>query len=194
MECREVPFKDQNGETHRADVITPLGITIEFQHSPISDKERYSRELFYKELVWVIDGQSFKNSFHILHSLPDPLSDIAKDKVWLPIKKGSQSNGLYYEPSKNIDTNDYVNPLFKLESIDMILTEVELAYNGHHIYDWVKPRQTWLNATCPVYIDFGEFYLAKITSYNNSKLPCVQLITKKQFLLDIMHHKSISQL
>jgi hypothetical protein len=44
------------GERHIADVKNPFGLTIEFQHSSITSTERISREDFYKEMVWVVDG------------------------------------------------------------------------------------------------------------------------------------------
>ncbi|MGE8452258.1 MAG: hypothetical protein ACN6OP_16870, partial [Pseudomonadales bacterium] len=43
-------------ETHVADVKNPFGLVIEFQHSPIAPEEMRSREAFYKEVIWVVDG------------------------------------------------------------------------------------------------------------------------------------------
>ena len=37
-----------------ADVVTPSGIIIEFQHSPLTLEERLLRESHYKNMVWVI--------------------------------------------------------------------------------------------------------------------------------------------
>lgn len=47
---------DKTGEKHVADVRTPDGLVIEFQHSSIKPDEQRSREAFYKEMVWVVDG------------------------------------------------------------------------------------------------------------------------------------------
>jgi competence protein CoiA len=44
------------GEMHIADVKNPYGLVIEFQHSPIKLYERLSREEFYKEMIWIVDG------------------------------------------------------------------------------------------------------------------------------------------
>jgi hypothetical protein len=44
------------GEQHIADVKNPYGLIIEFQHSAMKHEERISREKFYKEMVWVVDG------------------------------------------------------------------------------------------------------------------------------------------
>lgn len=43
-------------EKHIADVKTTRGWVLEFQHSPIKPEERRSREVFYKQLIWVVDG------------------------------------------------------------------------------------------------------------------------------------------
>lgn len=50
-----------SGEAHIADVKTPNGLVIEFQHSTIHPDEVKSRESFYKRMIWVVDG--CKNEF-----------------------------------------------------------------------------------------------------------------------------------
>ena len=45
-----------DGERHIADVETAHGWVIELQHSPISLEERRSRDAFYGQVVWVVDG------------------------------------------------------------------------------------------------------------------------------------------
>jgi hypothetical protein len=55
-ECREISHIAPDGEIHRADIKTPSGIVIEVQHSAMTDAERLSREAFYENLVWVVDG------------------------------------------------------------------------------------------------------------------------------------------
>jgi hypothetical protein len=47
---------DQLGEKHIADVRTPHGLTIEFQHSHLGPEEMAAREKFYGNMVWVVDG------------------------------------------------------------------------------------------------------------------------------------------
>lgn len=58
-----VMHDEQTGEKHIADVHTERGITIEFQHSFLKEDERVSRELFYKDLVWVVDGTRLQSDF-----------------------------------------------------------------------------------------------------------------------------------
>ena len=56
-EWQEISHIDPlTGEKHIADVKNPHGLVVEFQHSPIKDEERCSREDFYGEMVWVVDG------------------------------------------------------------------------------------------------------------------------------------------
>lgn len=42
-------------EIHRADVKTPTSLVLEFQHSPISDEDKISREDFYQNMFWIVD-------------------------------------------------------------------------------------------------------------------------------------------
>jgi hypothetical protein len=48
--------------------------------------------------------------------------------------------------------------MVRLHGIREIEAELDEAYRGHHQYDWVRPRRTWLDATCPVYIDLEHFH------------------------------------
>ncbi len=45
-----------NGEKHVADIKTAHSIVVEFQHSLLTSDEMRSREQFYVEMVWVVDG------------------------------------------------------------------------------------------------------------------------------------------
>jgi hypothetical protein len=55
---------ERTGEKHIADVRTIHGLVIEFQHSHIDQQERTSRENFYKNMVWVVDGARLKEDYH----------------------------------------------------------------------------------------------------------------------------------
>lgn len=52
----ECIMHDVTGEKHIADVRTPDGVVIEFQHSHLRDEERSAREHFYRDMLWVVDG------------------------------------------------------------------------------------------------------------------------------------------
>lgn len=60
-EWQEVVQVAENGERHVADVKTSAGWVIEFQHSPLKPEERRSREGFYGQLIWVVDGRRRKS-------------------------------------------------------------------------------------------------------------------------------------
>lgn len=192
VECREVSHAADDGEVHRADVKTPTGIVIEVQHSTMTDAERISREEFYKNLVWVVDGSVFRKNFDIYHMLPDPKSEVAQDLVWSKAKRhlhGSNS-GLFFRLSESIRENPAVTKKTLnagwIHGIHEIEDQVIQSYNGYHQYDWVRPRKTWLDAKCPVYIDFGDEHLVKLDRYDESGLECVRLVSKHKFVHDVM--------
>lgn len=58
-----VLFDQKTGEKHIADVQTIHKLVIEFQHSAIKQEERISREMFYKNMIWVVDGTRLKNDY-----------------------------------------------------------------------------------------------------------------------------------
>jgi len=63
-EWQEVTHKDAvTGDRHIADVKTDKEFVIEFQHSAIKPNEVQSREAFYKNMAWVIDGTRLKNDY-----------------------------------------------------------------------------------------------------------------------------------
>ena len=195
INCREVSHVADDGEIHRADVKTNAGIIVELQHSAMSDKERISRETFYQNMVWVLDGSVFAQNFDIYHMLPDPDSDVAQDIVWSKAKRhmDGANNGIFFrlsearqeDPSATKATvrGGWIHSLYGIED------EVALSYRGHHQYDWIRPRKTWLEAKCPVYIDFGGEHLVKLCTYDESELPCIQYVAKRKFLYDSMHEK-----
>jgi len=51
-----VQFDHKTNEKHIADVKTSEDWVLEFQHSYIKPEEAYSRNVFYKKLVWVVNG------------------------------------------------------------------------------------------------------------------------------------------
>lgn len=64
FEWQEIILSDKKtNEKHIADVQSDSGLVIEFQHSKISKDERVSREKFYKNMVWIVDGTRLKRDF-----------------------------------------------------------------------------------------------------------------------------------
>jgi hypothetical protein len=79
---REVILKnDSTMEIHRADIYTPTGLTIELQHSYINNYERVSRELFYNNLIWVVDCSRRTNDYKRFQKKSHYLSSFYKDKI-----------------------------------------------------------------------------------------------------------------
>ncbi|MBS1951937.1 MAG: hypothetical protein OJF59_000093 [Cytophagales bacterium] len=56
-------FDEQTNEKHIADIRSIHKLVIEFQHSPIKPEERISRENFYKNMIWVVDGSRLKSDY-----------------------------------------------------------------------------------------------------------------------------------
>ncbi len=58
-----IAYDEENDEKHIADIKTDLGMVIEIQHSFISDEERLSREKFFKNMIWIVDGTRRKSDY-----------------------------------------------------------------------------------------------------------------------------------
>lgn len=188
-ECREIRHTAPDGEIHRSDIRTSTGIYIEVQHSAMSDAERLSREAFYGNLIWVLDGEPFKSNFDIYHELPDPRSEIARDLVWVKARRhmNGANAGLFFRLSECLDYPDVTKATIRCgiyHGMQEIRDEVLFAYRGHHQFDLVTPRQTWLEAPSPVYIDLGEDYLLKMEIYDDSGLP--RVVMKRDFVASAM--------
>jgi len=84
------------GKKHRADIKTPENLTIEFQYSPITLKERKEREASYKNLIWVVNGTRLKNDIKRFNKHKIQL--IPKVKINNTIEKG-----MYIVPKKDFE-------------------------------------------------------------------------------------------
>lgn len=160
----------------------------------MTDAERTSREAFYKNLVWVIDGRGFRSNFDVYHRLPHPKSAVARDIVWAKATRPRQgaAGGMFFrlvETQRDYPERTITKATLsfgRIYSLRDIQADVEEAYCGHHQYDWVRPRRTWLDAACAVYIDFGGDFLVKLEIYDESNLPCVRYVPKATFLHAVM--------
>lgn len=87
-----VAFDDKTGEKHIADIKTRYGLVVEFQHSYISEEERISREMFYKNMIWVVDGTRRKQDFERFCSLLEHGDIFQLPRTdWFIIKNGLNS-------------------------------------------------------------------------------------------------------
>ncbi|MGR3635365.1 MAG: competence protein CoiA [Shimia sp.] len=55
-EWQEQGRRDDNGELHIADVLTPKGLALEFQHSAIARDEVEKRTAFHNDICWIVEG------------------------------------------------------------------------------------------------------------------------------------------
>lgn len=170
-EWREVVrFDPDTGEKHVADVLTERGLVIELQHSAMPPEELQSREDFYRNMIWIVDGKSFAGQFEVLpEPLPHPKSTLLDEIVFY-----SQRAGIF---CKRSEVNSGAS-MVELHNARTIETQVLADYRGHHFYEWKRPRAVWLQATKPVFIDFGTDELFRLMRYNPEAQRCVQRIRK----------------
>jgi len=169
------------GEKHIADVKTDNNLVIEFQNSPMNQVELESRENFYGAMVWIINGEKFRDNFTIGLKIPDPFSKIAEDILILP-------NGLLAK--KKEITIPLENNCFEFYEYGDFEKEIQESYNGHHFFDWKSKRDIWYLSKKPVFIDFGDKFLWELQVYDEENykqylmMPtrCVKKILKEDFI------------
>jgi len=176
-----VHFDEVTQERHISDVRTDKNLFVEFQNSPMSEEELASRERFYKNLIWVVNGHEFKKNFHILHKLPNPICDFVQDIVFHLIKYNHQGR-LFHRKSENSNRVPGQWNLVHVHSISEIQDEIEQNYIGHHLFDWVKPRKIWYLSGVKIYFDFGSEALWNMQTYDERGLICVQSVSKRSFI------------
>ena len=173
-----VHIDSQTNEKHVADVKTPKGLVIEFQNSPMSSDELQSREAFYDNMIWIVNGLKFVKDFYILAKLPNPYAEWVDDFVFFP-KKHDYRNattslmGWRRSENPNHQPDDLV-----LVYTQKISEQVDQDYTGHHLFDWVRPRTVWYESKKPVFLDFSDENLWELKLYGNQRLLCVQATNK----------------
>lgn len=70
---------EMGDEKHIADVQTPNGVVIEFQNSPISTSTIKIREAFYKNMIWVVNANEFKENVTLYSEVTKWLKKIERD-------------------------------------------------------------------------------------------------------------------
>ena len=197
-DCREISHIGKNDAIHLADITTQTGIIIKVRQATMRDADRRAREAFYKNLLWIIDGRGFRHNFDVYHPLPHPNSAIARDIVWLKTRRDIEdsTDGAFYRLSASrrdhpdtAVTKAIISALgapAHAHGLEAIRTDVEKSYRGHHQYDWIRPRQVWLDSPRPVFIDFGGDHLVKLEIYDASGLPCIRYVDKRTLVRDAM--------
>ena len=61
-EWQEQGRRDDSGELQIADVLTPKGLALEFQHSAIARDEVEKRTAFHKDICWIVDGMRLEST------------------------------------------------------------------------------------------------------------------------------------
>ncbi len=141
IEWQEVVHFDETGEKHIADVKTDENIVLEFQHSYLKPEERLSRNQFYRNIIWVVDGLRRQNDwtklidvinkgvefdtglFNYIYTEYMEDSRILSDwiNIGVPVLFDFGEDALFL--LLPIDTNDfaYLVTLVKLDFIDRLL-------------------------------------------------------------------------
>jgi len=83
-----IAARDERGELHIADVKTPKGMVVEFQHSYIKPDEARKRTDFHQPMFWVVDGTRRKlDRKQFQTALSDGVRHLTKDglvhQVWI---------------------------------------------------------------------------------------------------------------
>ncbi len=180
-----VQFDSVTGEKHVADVKTDNGMVIELQNSPMDADELRSREDFYGEMIWIVNGANFEKNFFILDPLPDPDADFAQDIVFCE-QRVNWLGRAFWRLSENPHHVFGSDQLVEIHRMDDIKDEIEAHYVGHHLFDWKRPRTVWFDAQKPVYIDFGSddfvLELKVFRTYGDCPLWCVQYVSKHEII------------
>lgn len=148
-EWREkVMFDKVTREKHIADIRRPDGKVIEFQHSVINVEEIESRENFYKDMVWVLDGEKLLNkvsvkldytpSYYIYYTLNDFIfrdisfyKHLEQSSLIIPFKEiMNKSKNFFLKRSINV-----VNKNDSHEEFDNLLVRLVFISNNEELYE-----------------------------------------------------------
>jgi competence CoiA-like predicted nuclease len=157
-----VKFDPVTGEKHIADIHHPTkDVTIEFQHSNISSNEIQSRELFYKNLVWVLDYTEKAENIIIYTDL---LMTYEKE-IWPQWVKKENKKILHLKETQNSDIyNQYVlnrQDGIQLEQIKKELVELSKR-GGYKLIQWKRKPKAWGDAKCPIFLDLGKGMIIQV--------------------------------
>jgi len=176
-DCIEVPFRDDStGELHIADVyIADSKTVIEFQHSPISDKEFVTRTQFHlshgRRIVWVFDerkegfkyGRLRKSEYS---SLRYPYYDLDFDwprtprKVLNSIQVGEYLGGYKnYSICVHLEDEDEVHRIIAQGNgfKRVVLSQHSIELNSHmDVSDFFRPDEYWTNPNYQKVEDVAE--------------------------------------
>lgn len=169
-------YSEEQGCHHRADVHTPCGTTIEFQHSPISLQELRSRENFYPNLVWVVNGKKFKG-FKILKHLPD-----VDDPKLADYEFSQTANLTLFRKTELHSPKPRLLSLSHPELFGLKLT------SHYFSFTWKHPHKVWYQAQCPMIFDLGGYFLYQLKQRPqlSGAYAYLQMIPRKDFIKSLV--------
>lgn len=172
---REKTFLNRTaGYYHRADVFTGCGTAIEFQNSPITLEELESREAFYPNLVWVVNGAKFKG-FRVLKHLPD-----------VDDAKLSEFEFTHTSNLTMVRKSDVLMGVVKPRPITFHHPELRHVPITSYYYSfrWTHPHRVWYEAKCPIIIDLGGYFLYQLKQrpQHNGAYAYLHMIPRKDFV------------
>lgn len=185
FEWREnVRFDTATGEKHVADIQRADGLVIELQNSPMPLDEMRSREQFYGErMIWVVNGESFRNHISIGVALPAPEHfQFEEYQLAMPILGAHAASWLGYFRRADLDARtsprDLV-PLFHGKEFEAL----EGSHRGHHAWSWKRPREVWLHARRTVFFDFGgRGCLWAMVNYKGHTEKAIYPVVRERFM------------
>jgi hypothetical protein len=85
---QEIAARDEHGELHIADVKTPKGLVVEFQHSYIKPEEAQTRTKFHQPMFWIVDGMRRKTDRKqfqtaLADGVKHPTKDGLVHQIWI---------------------------------------------------------------------------------------------------------------
>jgi len=172
---RERTFLNKKeGYYHRADIFTACGTALEFQNSPITLAELQSREKFYPNLIWVLNGTKFKG-FKILKHLPD-VDDPKLDEFEFCHRANLTM----------VRKRDLLLEIEKPKVLTFHHPELRnISLTAHYFsFRWLNPHRVWYEAKCPIVIDFGGYFLYQLKQRKqlNGAYPYLHMIPRKDFV------------
>lgn len=175
-ELRERTFASRaEGYCHRADVFTACGTAIEFQNSPISLQEMRSREAFYPKMVWVVNGAKFRG-FRVLKNLP------SMDDPGISELEFSHTANLTM-----VRRSEVAAGVDRPRVLTFHHPELRGLKRTGHLYSfrWLNPHRVWYQASCPIVIDLGGYFLYELRHRPqlNGNYPYLSMLPRKEFIL-----------
>lgn len=125
VEWREVVI-NKEATIHRADILTSSGVVLELQNSPISAETIREREVFYKDMVWLINCNNYRGNI--------------KTKSLLDIKlaehRDQNEHIESYDPEDYVDIRDEKKRLNDLnKQLDRYRDKHNQALNKRRVFE-----------------------------------------------------------